>query len=511
MSNKIDETLEQAVILLLEGIGVDLSNPGVADTPKRFVKALKSFSPNKEEPEVTMFPSESKGVVTIKNLELRSLCVPHYQIINAVGKKKRARDIKIGDKLWTLHNGIPTQTTVKSIQERKSNDVLKLTFSNGKTIALTGDHPLKTKLGWVEAKDSLREKIEYVNPRTFCKKQHELNVGYSLGYSLAVIMADGAIENLRTICVRKKSKDVMDKFSKAMFDTFGISNELVEINYPSGFTGKNVHQWQYRLTSSQITKRIIKMMKLPEDFAGGNKTFIFKLPDIVKNNSEVLSGFIEGYLDTDGYRYNGKKKYKRIFSSNKVFMDEFSKLLNQTYHNNGESSYAMNIPKNIEWLVKHGFDKNDESIDLGESKFIEVVSIEALPSAKVYSFSCSDINTFCVGGFLTHNCQHHLFPFFGSCSVAYIPNGYIAGLSKFQRVLDFFAERPQDQENITHQVLEYLVAHIQPKAMVVMCKATHTCMTVRGVKCHNGETITIESYGTDIGDKIYENLLKSLQ
>lgn len=105
-------------------------------------------------------------------------------------------------------------------------------------------------------------------------------------------------------------------------------------------------------------------------------------------------------------------------------------------------------------------------------------------------------------------CQHHLFPFFGSCSVAYIPNGQIAGISKFQRVLDYIAERPQDQENLTAQMLEFLVLAIQPKAMMVVAKAKHSCMSVRGVKCHNGETTTIEVYGAEMGDGTYENLLK---
>jgi len=94
-------------------------------------------------------------------------------------------------------------------------------------------------------------------------------------------------------------------------------------------------------------------------------------------------------------------------------------------------------------------------------------------------------------------CGHHLFPFIGTCSVAYIPNKFKAGLSKFQRVLDFVAEKPQDQENLTKEMLDFLVAKIQPIAMVVEITCQHTCMSGRGVKCHDAETYTSEEYNTD--------------
>ena len=92
-------------------------------------------------------------------------------------------------------------------------------------------------------------------------------------------------------------------------------------------------------------------------------------------------------------------------------------------------------------------------------------------------------------------CGHHLFPFFGIASVGYIPSNKKAGLSKFQRVLDFVASEPQDQEGLTERYLNLLVEEIDPKFIAVKLTCQHTCMSVRGAKVHDAETITFLSSG----------------
>lgn len=79
-------------------------------------------------------------------------------------------------------------------------------------------------------------------------------------------------------------------------------------------------------------------------------------------------------------------------------------------------------------------------------------------------------------------CEHHLLPFFGRAHLAYLPNGKIVGLSKLARVVDAVARRPQVQERITEQVADLLVQELQPRGAAVVIEATHTCMTIRGVR-----------------------------
>jgi len=79
-------------------------------------------------------------------------------------------------------------------------------------------------------------------------------------------------------------------------------------------------------------------------------------------------------------------------------------------------------------------------------------------------------------------CEHHLMPFEGVAHVAYLPNGKIAGISKLARVVDAFASRPQVQERLTNQIADLLCSRLDAKGVAVVIKATHTCMTCRGVR-----------------------------
>lgn len=91
--------------------------------------------------------------------------------------------------------------------------------------------------------------------------------------------------------------------------------------------------------------------------------------------------------------------------------------------------------------------------------------------------------------FYTH-CEHHMAPFFGTASIAYIPDGRIVGLSKLNRVLDCFARRLQVQERLTAQVADSLMLHLAPKGVGVIVKARHLCMESRGVCQQGHHTIT---------------------
>lgn len=87
-------------------------------------------------------------------------------------------------------------------------------------------------------------------------------------------------------------------------------------------------------------------------------------------------------------------------------------------------------------------------------------------------------------------CEHHLVPFYGRVHVGYIPQEYIAGLSKFARVVDWFAKRPQIQEQMTSQIADHLMKVLSPKGVIVVVEGTHLCMAMRGVRKPNHRTVT---------------------
>ena len=92
-------------------------------------------------------------------------------------------------------------------------------------------------------------------------------------------------------------------------------------------------------------------------------------------------------------------------------------------------------------------------------------------------------------------CEHHMLPFFGKAHVAYIPNGYITGLSKIARVVDIYSHRLQVQERMTLQIKECIQQTLQPLGVMVVLEARHMCMQMRGVEKQNSITTTSDFSG----------------
>jgi len=92
-------------------------------------------------------------------------------------------------------------------------------------------------------------------------------------------------------------------------------------------------------------------------------------------------------------------------------------------------------------------------------------------------------------------CAHHLLPFSGRAHVAYLPGERLAGLSKIGRVLDAHARRLQTQENLTAGVADTLQKNLEPRGVLVIVRAEHTCMSLRGVRKEQAEMITVEARG----------------
>jgi GTP cyclohydrolase I len=79
-------------------------------------------------------------------------------------------------------------------------------------------------------------------------------------------------------------------------------------------------------------------------------------------------------------------------------------------------------------------------------------------------------------------CEHHLLPFFGKAHIAYLPNGKIVGLSKLARAVEMLARRPQVQERMTEELADLIMQELDPRGVGVIVEASHTCMTIRGVR-----------------------------
>lgn len=101
-------------------------------------------------------------------------------------------------------------------------------------------------------------------------------------------------------------------------------------------------------------------------------------------------------------------------------------------------------------------------------------------------------------------CEHHLMPFYGKAHIAYIPDGKVVGLSKLARTVEVFARRLQLQEQLTGQIADALMEHMEPKGAMVMIEAEHMCMTMRGIKKPGSQTVTVAKRGAFAEDPLLE-------
>ena len=108
-------------------------------------------------------------------------------------------------------------------------------------------------------------------------------------------------------------------------------------------------------------------------------------------------------------------------------------------------------------------------------------------------------------------CEHHMLPFYGKAHIAYIPNGYITGLSKIARVVDIYSHRLQVQERLTLQIKDCIQNTLHPLGVMVVIEAKHMCMQMRGVEKQNAITTTSDFSGAFNQAKTREEFMNLLR
>jgi GTP cyclohydrolase IA len=176
--------------------------------------------------------------------------------------------------------------------------------------------------------------------------------------------------------------------------------------------------------------------------------------------------------------------YKKIEQYDDEIMPELIHHYRKTLTLLGEDPEREGLLKTPERVAKamqfmmQGYDMDARDI-LNSAKFKENVSEMIL---------VKDIELYSL-------CEHHILPFFGKAHIAYIPNGYITGLSKIARVVDVYSRRLQVQERLTTQILDALKDTLQPLGVAVVIEASHLCMMMRGVQKQNSVTTTSAFWG----------------
>jgi GTP cyclohydrolase IA len=190
-----------------------------------------------------------------------------------------------------------------------------------------------------------------------------------------------------------------------------------------------------------------------------------------KNLKNVIeNGHSEGYEKIDLYNYKNIDKLSEHYAA-------ILKLIGEDPGREGLLKTPDRVAKSIQFLT-HGYLLDPVEM-LNSAKFKEDYrEMVIVKDIEIYSM-----------------CEHHMIPFIGKAHVAYIPNGYITGLSKIARVVDAFARRLQVQERLTTQIKDCIQETLKPLGVAVVIEAQHLCMMMRGVQKQNSVTTTSDFTG----------------
>jgi GTP cyclohydrolase I len=189
-------------------------------------------------------------------------------------------------------------------------------------------------------------------------------------------------------------------------------------------------------------------------------------------------------------------------SANTAFLAELGAYLQTPVGSAGKGTRSVRVSTRWYqpgWYGKHGFRQETPFYVPRDSTYVVVREVRRLPWAKkphlVYSFKCDPYPSFLIAGHLTHNCEHHVMPFFGKAHIAYMPRKKIVGLSKIPRLVDMFSKRLQVQERLTTQIANALNDALQPRGVAVVMEGIHLCMLMRGVEKQNSKAVTSAMLG----------------
>ena len=191
---------------------------------------------------------------------------------------------------------------------------------------------------------------------------------------------------------------------------------------------------------------------------------------------------MDGYEKIDVYN-------EEILNKLSFHYKEILKLIGEDPEREGLLKTPMRVSKALQFLT-HGYDLNPEEL-LRSAMFKEdYKQMVVVKNIEIYSM-----------------CEHHILPFIGKAHVAYIPNGYIVGLSKIPRVVDAFARRLQVQERLTTQIKECIHNTLKPLGVAVVIEAEHLCMRMRGIQKQNSVATTSDFVGAFCVEKTRQEFI----
>ena len=432
---------------LLKTIGEDPDRPGLLETPDRVLRAWREdwAAGYKQDPMAVLktFEDGAEGcdeMVLVGNIEFHSHCVVGSTFVETPRGRVPIQDLRHGDWVYSVNEKTQELSITRCQHPRitQRNAKLVRVLSDNDTIICTPDHRFLTTSGeWVEAQH--------------LRNGHRIS---SLYRSAAALGTSGVQQYYPRLIASRYARHekqgpglLIGKERAAMMEHTFVLTQMDPGHQPRGRIAHHEDECVWN--------------NLPENLHSVSRT---------EHN--------QAHQRTQKLAHNAVRKAAAATASGRPDVRAKRSASVQRYWDSLEG--AERIERN---------DKTAAGIRANRNHII--FGVEAVDRVEdVWCMNVPGDHSFFANGMASHNCEHHMAPFFGTAHIAYIPNKRIVGLSKLARVLDIYAKRLQVQERLTNQIADALDVGLAPLGVGVLIEAKHMCMCTRGVNKQGSTTIT---------------------
>ncbi|MFE7437936.1 hypothetical protein ACFYVW_35365 [Streptomyces tendae] len=320
--------------------------------------------------------------------------LPGKQTVNAVEGRLRARDVRVGCRLWMLDGQRTVSTTVTAVATARAREVVDV-VTDSVSFTVAPDQMLGTPDGWVHARDATGTVLAWTHARKLYRTRLTIKPGYELGYLVGANCADGAVgRNYVSLVVNDEA--FASRYAVCLTAATGLPARLEAVTRPSGYLRRDVPGFRVRVVSSYLAD-------LMRQYVGGDAHHMRqRFPRVVLRDRETFEGFLDGYTDGDGFR--SKRWSGRVLvSGNVAFLSDLAQVLGARFtpRTNGLASHLVVVDG---WSSRGAFKAERHPLHLRESGWTQVHEVRLRTTVNkpftLYSYRLDPHPGFLVNGHL---------------------------------------------------------------------------------------------------------------
>ncbi|MFE1442840.1 hypothetical protein [Streptomyces sp. NPDC058739] len=319
--------------------------------------------------------------------------LPSKQLVSVVGGCRQARNVEVGSKLWSLDGTRTVQTTVVEVATVKAREVVDV-VTDRVTFTIAAEQQLLTAEGWAAAVDAAGGTLAWTHARKLCRERLTIRPGFEFGYLVGATCADGTVgKNYVSLVVNEEQ--FAARYAACLTEATGLPARLESVTRPSGYLKREVPGFRVRVVSSYLADAM-------RQYVGGDAHHMRQqFPRVVLRDIETFSGFLDGYIEGDGFRHKTWDG-STVVSANVPFLAELARLIGARFTPRPEGSVSALVITD-RWQARGTFLPEHHPLEPIESAWVEVRDVrrrraEGAKPFTLYSYRLDPYPGFLVNG-----------------------------------------------------------------------------------------------------------------